>query len=258
MAWKASSCLVSLLDLLLIGQSTVIAFNTAFDAVAIVFVVAAPILIAVTIVLSKDREELIANGAHAVDRPAMALLPARLLRASQYGGVPRRSPYLRRAVSSAPHRSPSKGVPRQRRGERIAIWNSIESAQAREQAAKTVSVSCQKPTPIRVLFACFPASSRDTPHKEKPRKSSRFSAALNWSGRRDSNPRPQPWQGCALPLSYARTGGPAAPEGGGGAGGIILAEARFAREAGVGLTARPPPVKRGGPCPSPPSSSWSA
>ncbi|CCD03582.1 protein of unknown function (plasmid) [Azospirillum baldaniorum] len=26
----------------------------------------------------------------------------------------------------------------------------------------------------------------------------------NWSGRRDSNPRPQPWQGCALPLSYAR------------------------------------------------------
>ena len=29
----------------------------------------------------------------------------------------------------------------------------------------------------------------------------------NWSGRRDSNPRPQPWQGCALPLSYARSGG---------------------------------------------------
>jgi hypothetical protein len=27
---------------------------------------------------------------------------------------------------------------------------------------------------------------------------------MNWSGRRDSNPRPQPWQGCALPLSYAR------------------------------------------------------
>ena len=31
-------------------------------------------------------------------------------------------------------------------------------------------------------------------------------AALNkkWSGRRDLNPRPQPWQGCALPLSYFR------------------------------------------------------
>ena len=27
----------------------------------------------------------------------------------------------------------------------------------------------------------------------------------NWSGRRDLNPRPQPWQGCALPLSYARS-----------------------------------------------------
>src|SRR5262249_59161424 len=28
--------------------------------------------------------------------------------------------------------------------------------------------------------------------------------ADEWSGRRDSNPRPQPWQGCALPLSYTR------------------------------------------------------
>ena len=27
---------------------------------------------------------------------------------------------------------------------------------------------------------------------------------LKWSGRWDSNPRPQPWQGCALPLSYTR------------------------------------------------------
>ena len=26
-----------------------------------------------------------------------------------------------------------------------------------------------------------------------------------WSGRRDSDPRPQPWQGCALPLSYFRS-----------------------------------------------------
>src|SRR5215831_2155047 len=28
--------------------------------------------------------------------------------------------------------------------------------------------------------------------------------ATNWSGRRDSNPRPRPWQGRALPLSYTR------------------------------------------------------
>jgi hypothetical protein len=26
-----------------------------------------------------------------------------------------------------------------------------------------------------------------------------------WSGKRDLNPRPQPWQGCALPLSYSRS-----------------------------------------------------
>ena len=26
----------------------------------------------------------------------------------------------------------------------------------------------------------------------------------NWSGKRGSNSRPQPWQGCALPLSYSR------------------------------------------------------
>ena len=26
----------------------------------------------------------------------------------------------------------------------------------------------------------------------------------NWSGQRDLNPRHQPWQGCALPLSYTR------------------------------------------------------
>ena len=29
-------------------------------------------------------------------------------------------------------------------------------------------------------------------------------SAKSWSGRRDSNPRPRPWQGRALPLSYTR------------------------------------------------------
>jgi hypothetical protein len=28
--------------------------------------------------------------------------------------------------------------------------------------------------------------------------------AAFWSGKRDSNPRPPPWQGGALPLSYSR------------------------------------------------------
>ena len=27
---------------------------------------------------------------------------------------------------------------------------------------------------------------------------------MNWSGQWDLNPRHQPWQGCALPLSYTR------------------------------------------------------
>src|SRR6516165_1961316 len=34
-----------------------------------------------------------------------------------------------------------------------------------------------------------------------------------WSGRRDSNPRPRPWQGRALPLSYTRVQLPVAPLG---------------------------------------------
>jgi hypothetical protein len=36
------------------------------------------------------------------------------------------------------------------------------------------------------------------------RRRDSLSACYLWSGRRDSNPRPQPWQGCALPLSYTR------------------------------------------------------
>ena len=32
-----------------------------------------------------------------------------------------------------------------------------------------------------------------------------------WSGRRDSNPRRQPWQGCTLPLSYSRRTACSAP-----------------------------------------------
>ena len=38
----------------------------------------------------------------------------------------------------------------------------------------------------------------------RPLRNSVDFAWRNWSGRRDSNPRPQPWQGCALPLSYTR------------------------------------------------------
>jgi hypothetical protein len=44
-----------------------------------------------------------------------------------------------------------------------------------------------------------------------------------WSGRRDSNSRPQPWQGCALPLSYARA--PRVARGAPKSGGRLIAEA---------------------------------
>ena|SRR5690554_1533723 len=32
-----------------------------------------------------------------------------------------------------------------------------------------------------------------------------YVASKLWSGKRGSNPRLQPWQGCALPLSYSRS-----------------------------------------------------
>ena len=50
-------------------------------------------------------------------------------------------------------------------------------------------------TPSWVLIRC-----RYTTTKKPPRKV----AFCYWSGQWDSDPRHQPWQGCALPLSYTR------------------------------------------------------
>ncbi len=36
-------------------------------------------------------------------------------------------------------------------------------------------------------------------------KKAHFRELSSWSGRRDSNPRPPPWQGDVLPLNYFRT-----------------------------------------------------
>ena len=41
-------------------------------------------------------------------------------------------------------------------------------------------------------------------HPQQNGRHERMHQLILWSGRRDSNPRPQPWQGCALPLSYTR------------------------------------------------------
>src|SRR5262249_51771731 len=43
------------------------------------------------------------------------------------------------------------------------------------------------------------------PHTSKGAAPDPSPANFSWIGKRDSNPRPQPWQGCALPLSYSRT-----------------------------------------------------
>ena len=70
-----------------------------------------------------------------------------------------------------------------------------------------------------------------------------------WSGRRDSNPRPQPWQGCALPLSYTRIKD--APAGGSGARAymaarrLAIATADAAAPRGSCRPAGREPLKRG-------------
>ncbi len=52
-AAEASRAAASLLGRIVAGQSTVIAFNTAFNAVALLFVVAAPVMVAVKIGLAR-------------------------------------------------------------------------------------------------------------------------------------------------------------------------------------------------------------
>ena len=69
--------------------------------------------------------------------------------------------------------------------------------------------------------------------RKKPRGFDRR-ASRKWSGRRDSNPRPQPWQGCALPLSYARSASGTGRPGPG-----------KAAAASMGLPARQPPTSLG-------------
>jgi hypothetical protein len=74
--------------------------------------------------------------------------------------------------------------------------------------------------PTACLQGAYKNPERRSCKQERPRRTAlnRFIfLRKNWSGRRDSNPRPQPWQGFALPLSYTRilAGGwpPPAPAG---------------------------------------------
>ena len=43
------------------------------------------------------------------------------------------------------------------------------------------------------------------PHPEMKSPACSRAESMIWSGRRDLNPRRQPWQGCTLPLSYSRS-----------------------------------------------------
>src|ERR1700757_2745954 len=65
----------------------------------------------------------------------------------------------------------------------------------------------------------------------------KFRIRGTWSGRRDSNPRPRPWQGRALPLSYTRVR--ANPYHSGGGGLQALAQPR---QAAASCPMAPPPL----------------
>jgi hypothetical protein len=73
-------------------------------------------------------------------------------------------------------------------------------------AARNRTCNREVPTGFRSPSEIVPKSHR--PKKQKapgnPTLTCLSSLRNVWSGRRDSNPRPQPWQGCALPLSYTR------------------------------------------------------
>ena len=56
----------------------------------------------------------------------------------------------------------------------------------------------------RVLPPVASSGSGRTRKESKSRKTLYGFPALHLSGRRESNPRPSPWEGDALPLSYSR------------------------------------------------------
>ncbi|MDR6842131.1 DHA2 family efflux MFS transporter permease subunit [Pseudoxanthomonas sacheonensis] len=72
----ASRAATSLLGRIVTGQSTVIAFDTAFNAVALLFVVAAPVLVAIKIGLSRRTKSNAPRDRRAVDIPPERM-PAR-------------------------------------------------------------------------------------------------------------------------------------------------------------------------------------
>ncbi len=113
-----------------------------------------------------------------------------------------------------------KGMPRARHvrqrieADRMLRVGNIEIANVMHAAARHGVDNRVGKIPMGIDDA-YPLPRMDVVHGEIEKKR-RFSASgladdidvplvqVFWSGRWDSNPRPQPWQGCALPLSYTR------------------------------------------------------
>ena len=54
-------------------------------------------------------------------------------------------------------------------------------------------------------LVCIIVGGSSPPNKEENKQQKKTPKSLfKWSGRRDSNPRPLPWQGSVLPLNYFR------------------------------------------------------
>ena len=118
-------------------------------------------------------------------------------------------------VSSGRHRVPPQWHPPDRPGQ--CRRNEAVYAPPRRRCPAPKSQSSTG------LFACNQRARRDGPARAEASaeparlryvrgrratnrrvKKGELKRSADWSGRWDSNPRPQPWQGCALPLSYAR------------------------------------------------------
>ena len=129
------------------------------------------------------------------------------------GGTPRSSGRVRLAGHATARRCGRsrrwRRAPAGGRGRacRRAGW--LTPRKARRRTTPRPSVA-RGPTPISMpeisLESCPRLPGNPPPRPVCPRDLGETGCVgTDWSGRRDSNPRPQPWQGCALPLSYART-----------------------------------------------------
>ncbi len=97
--------------------------------------------------------------------------------------------------AAAPTSAPALGVSRSAGGFRAPL-------RPNTSAPGSCLLRAARSTPRVPPRARLPIRSADP--KRASRGPNRASAGKKWSGRRDLNPRHPPWQGGALPLSYAR------------------------------------------------------